>query len=183
MHRTRTSIAAAAAALALAAPTSALASGSLLTGYSHPGGGEQQQLGPGLIPPKHGNGGLRAPAKTPAQSAPVGRVGSTSPAPTPTVSAPTQTQTHASSAPTATHHTTATPAPTHHSQPAPTFGPAATPTPAVLLPGVVYPDASTHAGAGMPLSGSAMGIALLALLGMIALTIATRRVSQQQPSA
>ena len=178
MHCTRTSIAAAAAAFALAAPTSALASGSLLTGYSHPGGGEQQQLGPGLIPPKHGNGGLRAPTKTPTQSAPVGRVGSTSPAPP-----VTPARRRPSAAPTATHHTTATPAPTHHSQPAPTFGPTATPTPAVVLPGVVYPDASTHAGAGMPLSGSAMGIALLALLGMIALTIATRRVSQQQPSA
>jgi hypothetical protein len=160
------------AALALAVPGSAMA-GSLLSGYSHPGGGEQQILGPGLLPAKHGNGGIRA--QTPAtQSTPA--VTPVTPTSTPTAT-PTPKPTHHAPAASA-HHTT--PARSTPKQPKIAPGtPSTSAAPHVALPvAVVYADQSSDSGAGLPLSGSGIGLLLLAILGMAALALATRRAAE-----
>jgi hypothetical protein len=167
-----TRIVASLAALALAVPAGAMADGggSLLSGYSHPGGGEQQVLGPGLLPAKHGSGSIRA--QTPVtQSTPAVTPVTPTPAPKPT-------PTHQTTAPVAPH---TTPAASTSQQPTIAPGtPATSATPHVALPAaaVAYADESSDSGAGLPLSGSGIGLFLLVILGMVGLTLATRRAAE-----
>ena len=162
----------AAAVLVLVASGSALASqsGSLLSGYSGPGGGEQSVLGSKLLPAKHGSGGIRAPAQAVTQPAP--------PAPP----APTTT---AATAPVKPHHhatTTTTPAPTTAATP--TIATATvTPRPRIPLPVqpaavvIAYPAASSS-GAGLPLSGSTLPAIVLGLLLLTGTALATRNLAR-----
>jgi hypothetical protein len=57
--------------------------------------------------------------------------------------------------------------------------PSTSAAPKVALPAaVVYPDAASASGAGLPLSGPGIALVLLAIVGMVALALATRRTAQ-----
>jgi hypothetical protein len=166
-------IATALAALTLVAPGTAMA-GSLLSGYSHPGGGEQQILGPGLLPAKHGSGSIRA--QTHATPTPA-----VTPAVTPSVSTPaprpSPTPAHHHAAPVA-HHTT--PATSTATQPtiAPQTPYTSTKPDHILALAVSYPGQSAGSGAGSPLSGSGILLVLVAILGIAGVALATRRAAE-----
>jgi hypothetical protein len=164
-------IIAAVLALVLAVPTAALASGSLLSGYAGPGGGEQTVVGGKLLPPAHGNGSVRAQSK-PAPA----------PIPTPSATPPVrqQTTTPVHSKPAAHHHAT-TPARSTPAAVTPSPAPTISRVPPVALataPPVAHFVPAADTGAGFPLSGSALLFVLVALAGVAATMVGTRRLSR-----
>jgi hypothetical protein len=162
----------AACVLTVVAPAAAQAkSGSLLSGYSGPGGGEQSVLGAQLLPAKHGDGGIRA-ASHPAV-APVVVVAPSPPSPPTTGSTPAP-HPHP-------HHkaTTTSAAPATRTTATTTVATVTvTPRPSVPLAARAVSYPASAAGAGLPLSGSTLLGIVLALLLLAGTAMVTRTLAR-----
>jgi hypothetical protein len=147
--------------LVVALPATSIASDSILSGYGGPGNAEQAVLGSQLVTPPSGGSGSGGAGVESLRAA------STSPAAPSSSSTPSKRQ-HAAPA--------KTPSTSKHSASAGRSGAGATPTAAPAV--IAYPTRQGGTG-GLPLSGSDLLLALLALGALGAGGVVLRRLAAQ----